>query len=684
VELTPTGISYTKRVFQEASTNNGTFTQTSDISLVGDSFTGSDSDDFVSQGKVVVANLPAGLTAVVTRNSANEATLSFTGAATAHAGTDSVTDLTVTFQDTAFTSGDASGVQHASRNDLTLRFYDSNLSYAPQAFSEASNNNGSVLEIAEITLFGDTFTAGPFTENTHFTVANSPAGLTPNVQRASDTSAYIYFSGNATSHGTADTIHNLQFTFTNSAFTGGDASAILSSTSPQMSIYFFDSNPVSPRTITYNSSSFNEASANDGTVTGTASITLYGDRFLGDPGEDLVVSGKVIVSNLPAGLTATVLYVTVNQAELSFGGSATNHASSDSVSNLTLSFQNSAFIGGDASAVTGSMKNDLAINFDDSPVPAVTTQAVTGINTDSATGNGTITALGTPNPTAHGDCYATTANPTIPCTNEGAASTTGAFTSNMTGLTSGATYYVRAYATNTAGTAYGSDVTFTTPKAPSVDTQAISSVTPTGGTGNGNILDLGTPNPTAHGVCYATTANPTTPCTNEGAASATGAFTSNMTGLTPATTYHVRAYATNTAGTSYGSDVSFITAPSTTIPTLSTSEITNIQGNSAYGGGNVSDNGGTAITKRGICWSTTPSPTTDDVCISQTPSGSGEGQFFTPITRLETSTTYYVRAYATNGNGTGYGEERSFKTDLYFFIRALPAINQGFNQLSDR
>jgi pectinesterase len=157
-----------------------------------------------------------------------------------------------------------------------------------------------------------------------------------------------------------------------------------------------------------------------------------------------------------------------------------------------------------------------------------------------------------------------------------------------------------------------------------------------------------------------------------------------MTGLTPATTYHVRAYATNTAGTSYGSDVSFITAPSTTIPTLSTSEITNIQGNSAYGGGNVSDNGGTAITKRGICWSTTPSPTTDDVCISQTPSGSGEGQFFTPITRLETSTTYYVRAYATNGNGTGYGEERSFKTDLYFFIRALPAINQGFNQLSDR
>ena len=80
-------------------------------------------------------------------------------------------------------------------------------------------------------------------------------------------------------------------------------------------------------------------------------------------------------------------------------------------------------------------------------------------------------------------------------------------------------------------------------------------------TGNGNITDLGVPNPTQHGVCWNTTGTPTTgnSKTEEGAASATGAFTSNMTGLSPNTKYYVRAYATNSAGTSYGAEVNFTT-----------------------------------------------------------------------------------------------------------------------------
>jgi len=93
----------------------------------------------------------------------------------------------------------------------------------------------------------------------------------------------------------------------------------------------------------------------------------------------------------------------------------------------------------------------------------VTTQAVSAITSTTATGNGTITDLGAPSPTAHGMCWNTTGTPTIDDshTEEGAASATGTFTSTMTGLVAGTTYHVRAYATNTGGTAYGDEISYT-------------------------------------------------------------------------------------------------------------------------------------------------------------------------------------------------------------------------------
>lgn len=110
-----------------------------------------------------------------------------------------------------------------------------------------------------------------------------------------------------------------------------------------------------------------------------------------------------------------------------------------------------------------------------------------------------------------------------------------------------------------------------TPTAPTITTQAVSAITSTTATGNGNITGLGSSNPSAHGVCYGTSASPTSStgtCTDEGAASATGAFTTSLTGLTASTTYYVRAYATNSVATSYGSDVTFTTT-SATAATLS-------------------------------------------------------------------------------------------------------------------
>ena len=295
--------------------------------------------------------------------------------------------------------------------------------------------------------------------------------------------------------------------------------------------------------------------------------------------------------------------------------------------------------------------------------PTVTTQAVTGIGTTTATGNGNITSLGEPDPTAHGVVWNTTGTPTTAdsSTDEGAAASTGAFTSNMTGLSPNTTYYVRAYATNANSTVYGGEVSFTTnPAPPTVTTQAVSGIGTTSATGNGNITYLGAPNPTAHGVVWNTTGTPTLAdnSTNEGAAAAAGAFTSNITGLTPNTTYYVRAYATNTAGTSYGGEVSFTTAGG--LPTVITTAISGITSSSAKSGGNVTDNGGSSITARGVCWDISPNPTIAD---NRTTNGIGTGTFTSNITGLTENTTYYVRAYATNSQGTAYGEELDFTTN---------------------
>jgi hypothetical protein len=105
---------------------------------------------------------------------------------------------------------------------------------------------------------------------------------------------------------------------------------------------------------------------------------------------------------------------------------------------------------------------------------------------------------------------------------------------------------------------------------PDITTQAVTDISWTTATGNGNISDLGTPNPTAYGVCWNTTGTPeiTDNITDEGNTSSTGAFTSSMTGLMPDITYYVRAYATNFAGTGYGDEVSFTTPEDITPPSV--------------------------------------------------------------------------------------------------------------------
>ncbi|HNW53550.1 MAG TPA: hypothetical protein PKN21_04725, partial [Bacteroidales bacterium] len=94
-------------------------------------------------------------------------------------------------------------------------------------------------------------------------------------------------------------------------------------------------------------------------------------------------------------------------------------------------------------------------------------------------------------------------------------------------------------------------------------------------------------------------------------------------------------------------------------PTVSTTSVSSITGSSAASGGNISADGGSAVTARGVCWNTSGTPT---ISNSHTSDGSGTGTFSSSITSLSAGTTYYVRAYATNANGTAYGAQVSFTT----------------------
>lgn len=195
----------------------------------------------------------------------------------------------------------------------------------------------------------------------------------------------------------------------------------------------------------------------------------------------------------------------------------------------------------------------------------LTTVSVSAITQTTATGGGTITSAGNGTITARGVVWSTSASPTTSDSKTVDGTGTGTFTSSLTSLTANTTYHVRAYATNSAGTAYGTEMIFTTLSSggasiPSLSTTAISSITATTASSGGTISSDGGASIIAKGVCWSTSANPTIADTKTINGTGTGVFTSGLTSLTASTTYHVRAYATNSAGTGYGTDVSFTTS----------------------------------------------------------------------------------------------------------------------------
>jgi hypothetical protein len=209
---------------------------------------------------------------------------------------------------------------------------------------------------------------------------------------------------------------------------------------------------------------------------------------------------------------------------------------------------------------------------------------------------------------------------------------------------------------------------------PTVLTDSISSYVKDTVTLNGEVTSDGGSPITERGFCYATTPAPDINDIKVTSGTGTGEFNKLISDLQPVTTYYVRAYAINATGTTYGNEQTFTTTVN--IADVITYSVTNNVNNSAVLSGEVTSDGGSPVMERGFCYATTPSPDVNDTKVI---SGNGTGTFNYAIYNLQPYTTYYVRAYAINAQGTAYGNEITF-TNLCD-LPISPGIISGNNTI---
>jgi hypothetical protein len=316
------------------------------------------------------------------------------------------------------------------------------------------------------------------------------------------------------------------------------------------------------------------------------------------------------------------------------------------------------------------------------PLATVTTAAVTSISYTTALGGGNVVSDNGASVTSRGVCWATTSGPTTANSKYTEAGGVGVFSAPMTGLLANTKYYVRAFAVNGGGTSYGNEVSFTTlnPSVPVLTTKPISGISSNFAGSGGVISTDGGSAITAKGVCWSINPNPTTANSKTVDGSGPASYNSTLTGLTHLTQYYVRAYATNALGTGYGDQLIFTTSdlvtPPPGVPILGTSPSTITGSTTASSGGYVSSDGGSPVTMRGVCWSQSHNPSLADAC--STDGGTGVGYFTSTITGLSgCGVVWYVRAYATNSTGTGYGNENSVSTGLLPTVATASVTNIG-------
>ncbi|MEO6540225.1 MAG: hypothetical protein ABIN74_04500, partial [Ferruginibacter sp.] len=314
-------------------------------------------------------------------------------------------------------------------------------------------------------------------------------------------------------------------------------------------------------------------------------------------------------------------------------------------------------------------------------IPTVTTGAATAITGTTATLAGTIPANGCSAITAYGVEYSLTAGfPNGTGTPVASTNLSGInFSSNVSGLSPGLTYYYHAYATNAGGTGYGSEQSFVTSAAPTLSASAL--------TGFGNVCINTTAGPNSFTITGSnlTTANVTVAALTGFTYSTTagGTYTATLSLAQPGGSYSqqifvkftptlVQSYNGNIAvggGGATGINVAATGSGVNDVPTVTTGAASAITTVSATLAGTIPANGCSAVTAYGVEYSTT----------NGFPNGSGTAvpstnlsgiNFSSNVAGLTQNTTYYYHAYATNAGGTGYGVQQTFTT-----LATTPTLN---------
>ena len=315
-------------------------------------------------------------------------------------------------------------------------------------------------------------------------------------------------------------------------------------------------------------------------------------------------------------------------------------------------------------------------------MPEVKTLEVTNknIGAGTATFKGSILSLGDLGYTERGFAYATVHNPTIGDNKLTASgSGTGEFSATATQLEEGQVYYIRAYATNSKSTVYGEEVSVDfNGVMPIVSTQAVTGKIIAQGvaTLNGTIESKGDPAYTQRGFVYGVAHNPTKDdaMVVNVSGTNTGTYTYNLNNLEMGSVYYVRAFATSSKGTAYGSEVTLDF--NAVLPEVTTISVEVQDSVHAYLIGNITLKGDPEYTERGFIYGTMQNPMIDDaeatkVTVTKTSSNQFEKQV--TIAGLNKG-TFYVRTYAKSSAGVSYGTTLKLEHPDYAAYIVLPTF----------
>jgi uncharacterized protein (TIGR02145 family) len=293
-------------------------------------------------------------------------------------------------------------------------------------------------------------------------------------------------------------------------------------------------------------------------------------------------------------------------------------------------------------------------------VPVITTTAISNVTATTATSGGNITDEGSSTVITRGVCWSTGATPSITDSKTTDGAGAGSFSSNLTALNAVTNYYVRAYATNTAGTGYGMALSFKTfGQSPTPTAASATNIDTANATLNGSVnanylstvvtFEYGTT--TSYGSTITATQSPVTGNTST-------SVSADITGLTAGSIYHYRISAVNSLGTTNSNDITFTTLGQ--IPTVSTLSATNITTVAAQLNGSVNANALSSVVTFEYGTTTSYGNT---VTATQSPvTGNSITNVSINISGLTAGMTYHFRIKAANSFGTTYGSDVTFTT----------------------